>query len=176
VSSPSSFSSARARFTFATLVVLATGCSSLELGPEWRPLRRIQESQALSLGLSAGGARTIGTTVYVPNLSGFLKKNPEPKLSAVLGHERVHAVRQLEAGHAEWISRYMTDTGFMWREEMLGWYHQLEHMRRHGVRYQLEGLAKALSRYRNFAGLMISERKALEWLKQVESGVWRPQD
>jgi hypothetical protein len=159
------------------LVVLAAGCRSTELSPEWRPLEKIQESWTMSVGLSTGGCRTVDDTIYVRNLSVFLKKNPEPKLSCVLAHEKVHAERQRDYGLSQWVWRYLHDTDFMWAEEQIGWYRQLQEYKRFGLWVRdLSPLADSLSRYRNLSGPMVSRTRALAWLKEVMAGTWTPPD
>lgn len=156
------------------LVFLAVGCTSQNLGGEWRPLERITASKILSP--SKTGARTIGSTVYVYDLKTWLAQHPEPLLTAVLKHEQVHAHRQLNYpdGETRWIQRYLTDPAFAWEEEQVGWYEQITYARAHGVVFIPEGLAKALSDYRTLAGPMVSYDEALAWVRAVISGHWHP--
>lgn len=156
------------------LALLLAGCSSYELEPEWRPLRTIQESQLLTLGLSNGGARTINRTVYVRDLDKWFKRYPEPLFTAVMRHEQVHSRRQRDRGVSEWISRYLVDTDFMWMEESLGWYEQLRWLKQQGQQIVPEVLAQTLHSYRNIRGAMIGYQEALQWVNDVWSGHWSP--
>lgn len=154
--------------------LLLAGCSSQELGPEWLPLETLQESQSMTVGLSSGGARTVGTVVYVKDLDEWLARHPEPLFSAVLRHEQVHAIRQLDEGVSAWVSRYLTDTDFMWGEEQLGWHQQLIHLQQSGYGVIPEGVALILHDYKSLSGTMVTYQEALEWVRQVLAGQWSP--
>lgn len=160
----------------AFLVFLFAGCSSqnLELGPEWKPLEQIKQSQLLAAGLGKEGARTIGDTVYVRDLKDFLAVLPEPLLTALLKHEQEHAVRQEKAGVYNWLAKYGTDTDFMRDEELRGWYLQITYIKGHGKDVNPAVVAKALAGYRNLSGSMISQAEALQWVNDVLSGKWKP--
>lgn len=159
---------------FLLLLLFLSACSSMDLDDEWRPLTEIRESRAVAVGLSDSGARTIGRTIYVNDLDEFLDRHPEPLFSAVLHHERVHAIRQAEEGLAEWISRYLVDRDFMWEEEQVGWYAQLIYMRNHGLQIIPEAVANVLHGYSNAEGTMVGFAEALQWVQDVLAGRWEP--
>jgi hypothetical protein len=166
------------RCIILSLVLLATGCgSSHELGDEWLPLEQITESKIVGLGLSTGGAVTLGNTIFVVDLEKWFERNPEPKLTAILLHEQIHAARQLKMGLSKWLAKYLTDTEFMLYEEQLGWYAKIKHYGSVGYRWDPKAFARSLHRvYNNTNGPMISEEDALKWLLDVRAGRWQPKE
>lgn len=150
------------------------GCKTYDLGPEWAPLEKVVQSKTLSLGVSTEkGARTVGETVYVWNLSDFLDRG-EPYVTAMLKHEQVHSQRQFahENGVWGWIGEYLTSRGFRWLEEQLGFYEQIVYLRSHGIGIVVDSWAKNLSGIGY--GFMVSKEDAIEWLEQVLNGWWHP--
>ena len=162
------------RWFVLLLVVLSYGCKTHSLGSEWRPLKRIRESEILAVGVSTKGARTLATEVIVRNLSKWLKLHPEPLFTAALKHELVHAQRQKKMGFLKWTSRYLTDKKFMWEEEQLGYYEHLIYLKRHGVRIVFESWAKNISNYLALEGRMVSYKDAHVWILAVWAGQWKP--
>lgn len=164
------------RIWLLILLLSICGCKTLDLDPKWAPLKHVKQS--LTLSPSSTGARTIGDTVYVRNLSKWLDAHPEPLFTALLLHEQEHSKRQFayDGGHWAWIGRYVTDTDFMWDEEQRGWYLQIKHARSRGAQIVVDKLAKSLSDYRNLAGSMVSESDARAWINAVLSGAWHPSD
>jgi hypothetical protein len=156
------------------------GCSNLEhldLDPKWAPLDEIHERPDM-LGFSST-TTTIGHTVYVADLDRWLLEHPvgSPLFDAVLLHEQVHAVRQLEHGVSFWIARYLTDAEFMWDEEQRGWYVELRHLRYRGLQVDVGGVARNLHHYENLLGQqMVSYEDAVVWVQAVLDGSWEPAD
>jgi len=166
------------RYLIAMVVLLVTGCGSVEyLGPEWAPLEKIVESKVVSVGLSPRGAITIGDTIYVVDLELWNEVNPEPERTGILKHEQVHAVRQAKMGLGKWLGKYLTDTEFMRREELLGWYAKLAYFREVGHYWDPVEVAASLHEvYQNVHGPMVSEEDALEWALLVRGGAWVPDE
>lgn len=163
------------RFHLFCAILLLAGCTSPHaLDERWRPLVEIVERPDLLVG---GRVTTIGTRVYVPSLSEFLKKRPpgSVEFEALMLHEREHAIRQLEMGLGPWLARYLNDVAFMRREEQVGWYQELTHLRRFGVTVYPRVEAKALAGYANLAGSMIGYAEALAWIEDVLDGSWTPE-
>lgn len=161
----------------AALLLLPVGCSSydtFDLDPKWEPLEQISERPDM-LG-SDTQATTIGHTVYVEDLDKWLLERPvgSPRFDAILLHEQVHSVRQLDAGVTVWLAQYLTDTDFMWEEERIGWYEQLRELQRRGARVDVGGVARTLHNYRNLRGRMVSYQDALQWVNDVIAGRWTP--
>ena len=159
------------------LLLLPLGCAnyeSMDLDAKWEPLETIRERPDM-LG-SDSQATTIGHTMYVEDLDDWLAQRPVdgPRFDAILLHEQVHAVRQLDAGVTVWLSRYVTDTDFMWEEEQLGWYEQLRELRRRGQQINVPGVANTLRNYKNLAGRMVSYAEAVGWVEDVLAGRWTP--
>ena len=147
------------------LVVLLAGCAGdrERLGPEWRPLRYLQEGGALAVGLGPADARTVGDTVHVAELEAFRARHADPvALAALLAHEQVHAARQEGDGWA-WLARYLADRDFAWREEQLGWAAQVRYLREHGRDVDPRAVARALAGYWHPSGQLVSESAAFEW-------------
>lgn len=156
-------------------MISLAGCgSTLSLGPEWAPLEEVRERPSLPL-VGDGTASTVGRVVYVRDLGDWAERYPEgsAERTALLRHERVHAVRQLDRGLASWVMNYLTDADRMWREERYGWAEEIEHLRamgawRHG---DLERVTRSLAAYRTVLGArMVGEAEAREWVLEVLSG------
>lgn len=150
-----------------------TGCTtSTPLDEKWLPLTEIVDRPG-----SDSWITTIGTKIYYAKVDEYLKKNPPGSIrfDSLLYHEQIHSKRQLDYGVKAWLFRYSHDTGFMWREEQLGWYAEILHRRSRGEVLYPEALAKTLSGYRNpVFQQMVSYEDALQWVHDVFSGVWRP--
>lgn len=149
--------------------------NELRLDARWAPLEAIVERAALP-GVSNTAATTIGTKVYVVDLQRWLKRHPQnsPLFEGVMLHEQVHSRRQLAAGVDPWIARYVRDTAFMWAEEQLGWYAELQLLKSRGLAINVKGVAKSLSNYSNLAGDMVTYDEALKWVEAVLAGRWKP--
>ena len=156
-----------------TLIFLA-GCKTYNLDDEWKPLEQIVQSKVLSLGVSAKkGARVVGENVYVWSLDKFLDIG-EPRLTAKLKHEQVHAIRQFahKNGVPGWLMAYAVSTGFRWAEEQLGFYEQIIYLRSHGVGIVVDSWADKMSGITY--GFMVDKDDAVEWLNKVLNGWWTP--
>lgn len=141
-------------------LALLAGCKTLDLPERYRPLETLSEGNFLG----DHTATTVGTTVYVEDLADWDLE--DPLTHAVLLHERVHAIRQIEAGVASWAWDYLTDPDFAWREEQLGWAVQIAEWRRAGIAFDAPALAKVLHDYPHPLGPIVSESDALEWIRQ----------
>lgn len=94
---------------------------------------------------------------------------------AVLLHEQVHSVRQLDHGVTSWIAKYLTDAEFMWDEESRAWYIELRHLWARGLQVDVGGVARNLHRYRTIFGEgMIDYEEATAWVQAVLDGSWEP--
>lgn len=153
------------------LVFALAGCSSprsLPLDREWRPLERVVE--AGDRLLSRGVTVTLGKDACVADLDKWARLYPEGSIQrrAVLLHERCHAQRQLDAGLAPWLARYVADAAFRWREERLGWEQEVATLVRAGVRVDVEALSQILADdYVFFGARMVSRDEARAWLDEV---------
>ena len=158
------------------LVLLPAGCvtSPHRLDPKWSPL--VEVVQRPDLVISSTASTTIGTRIYVADLDLWLQRYPpgSAEYTALLLHEREHSIRQHQLGVGEWLARYLRDTDFMWREEQLGWAHELTHLQSNGKPIFPRAIAAALSDYRNFTGAMVGYPDALDWVGGVLSGTWTP--
>lgn len=139
-------------------LALLAGCKTVDLPEQYRPLTTLSEGNFLG----DHTATTVGTTVYVEDLSDW--DLADPKIHAVLLHERVHAVRQLDSGVASWAWDYLTDPDFAWAEEKLGWAVQIAEWRRVGIQWDARALAKVLHNYPHPLGPIVSEEEAYQWL------------
>lgn len=159
------------------LLLLPLGCSSydhMSLDPKWEPLEEIRERPDM-LG-NESMATTIGHTLYVEDLDKWLLLRPvgSGRFNAILLHEQLHAVRQLDTGVTAWVARYATDTDFMWEEEQRGWYLQLKELQRRGLQVDVGGTARTLHNYRNLIGRMVHYEDAAQWVNDVLAGRWTP--
>lgn len=157
------------------LVLVLSGCASVELDEKWWPLRFVKQSKVLALSTAA---RTIGDSMYVSDTDAWMDSHPEPKRSASYAHERVHSIRQKfyegPGGRWGWIGKWLTDKDFMLVEEQYGYYYQIKYLREHGVQIVVPSWAKILTKYFGIVGHMLSEEDAAIWLQQVVSGTWHP--
>ena len=150
-----------------------TACRSfktVDLAPEWRPLERV--AQAGDKLLKPGQTTCLGTTLCVADLDDWSRLYPEGSIKrrALLLHERVHSQRQIEAGLAPWLARYVADADFRWREERLGWEQEIATLTRAGVQVPVEVFAKILSdEYVHFGARMVSATDARAWILEVIS-------
>lgn len=139
------------------------------------PLKRIVGRRVFPFQ-SQTSITTIGEACYTPNLAAWLKKHPPggPLFAAVMKHEQLHARRQLATGVDPWIDRYLNDGQFMWEEEQLGWYEQIQFLKGRGFRLDAKAIARNLKTYKNFRGRMVGYDEALKWANDVVGGRWRP--
>jgi hypothetical protein len=167
------------------VLVLLTGCTSVELDEKWWPLRHIAQSKVLAF---QAGARTIGETMYVSDIDKWLKQHPEPLASGTYTHERVHAIRQKfykQGRHhpvlrwlsdpERWIARWLTDPVFMWQEEQYGYYYHIKYLTSHGAQIVVDSWADRMVRYFGVTGqTMVTKEDAVSWLNEVLAGQWQP--
>jgi hypothetical protein len=141
----------------------------------YRPLKRIVGRRVFPFQ-SETSITTIGEACYTPNLAAWLKKHPPggPLFAAVMRHEQLHARRQLAEGVDPWIDRYLNDAQFMWKEEQLGWYEQIQFLKGRGFRLDAKAVARNLKSYKNLRGRMVGYDEALKWANDVVGGRWRP--
>lgn len=158
----------RGLLILAALALTACAGDRDRLDERWTPLRYVQEGGPVPLGLPDSGARTVGDTVHVQNLGAFYAALPGVLLEAQLAHEQVHAQRQAADGVMAWLSRYLTDRDFAWREEQRGWEAQIRYLREHGQRVDIGAVAKAMAKYWGPWGRLVSEEDALRWAAAVQ--------
>lgn len=157
------------------LAIWATGCSAerLALEERWRPLEAVVEVEQLPT--DRGQSVTVVPDVWVSDLDAWTAAYPEGvERDALLAHEREHAVRQLDAGRALWVARYLSDTRFAWKEEQRGWALELRARQAGGRLAPPEAYAVVLSRYRVPAGKLVSYADALVFVRSVLNGTWTP--
>lgn len=157
------------------LVLFVVGCSGREhkLGDTYRPLDRIAERP--DVGVAATAATTIGDTVYVVDLKGWLGANPPGSLAfhATMLHEQEHARRQAKAGLVKWLASYVTNADFMWAEEQRGWYLELRALRGGGANILVDVVAASLADYKTLTGArMVSFGEAKTWVEAVLRSQW----
>ncbi len=157
-------------------ILMCIGCNTFELDEKWLPLEQMVER--IHVDGQSGITTTIGTKIYRENINRFLKESPpgSPTFDSLLYHEQVHSKRQLRMGLPKWLSKYGIDTDFMWKEEQLGYYATLMEKRRRRVSIYPEGYAKAMANYVNLTGKMVSYEDALQWVRDVLAGLWKPAD
>ena len=146
---------------------------SLEIPEEFRPLERVRARGNLA---SKTTLTTVGRTVYVYSLDRFRERFPfmGPRYRAVMRHEQEHARRQLDRGVVVWTAKYLVDRDFMWEEEQIGWYYEIQERRRLGVGVSPEQIGETLSNYSNISGRMVSAAEATAWVREVLVGRWTP--
>ena len=164
------------RLAHLLIAVALAGCQPYTLEERWRPLEEVVERPALHASNTV--STTLGARIYVVDLGAWLKRFPpdSPEQEALLLHEREHAVRQLEAGLGSWLARYLNDRAFMWREEQVGWFLQLQRLRQAGRPVVPAVIAAVLADYRNLSGRMVDYGEALAWVQAVLSGAWTPEN
>lgn len=162
------------KLLWALPVIFCLGCNTFELNEKWRPLEQMVER--IHVDGQSGITTTLGTKIYRENIDKYLEENPpgSPKFDSLLYHEQVHSKRQLRLGLAKWLSKYGTDTEFMWGEEQLGYYAGLKEKQRRGLWVNIDGRARAMAKYTNLMGKMVSYEDALQWVRDVLSGSWKP--
>jgi hypothetical protein len=153
------------RFTITILLAAfaITGCQSVPLEGEWAPLVRIERDPTRLV--SPGVVTTVLDAVYVEDLDAWAASFPAGSVArhALLSHEREHARRQAVGG-VEWFFRYLTDPGFRWSEEQVGWRLEiLEHVAA-GDRVDAVGIGRFLAT--SYSG-MVGENEAVAWVRSV---------
>lgn len=154
------------RMLFGLLLAFFVGCTtSYELDEKWAPLEAIVEAPG-----NSGWVTTIAPNVYVGDLEGFLKRRPVDswQFNAIMGHERIHAIRQLNYGRAAWLARYLVDQDFRWHEEQLGWYFQIRNSRNVNANAIIDSLNKYNPRLAPLEDIA-------RWVYDVIANVWRPE-
>lgn len=159
-------------------------CQSIEGYP---PLNEICERAKLPFG-SNTSFTTVGTNVYTTDLEDFNRRYPvgSVQYEALMRHEQVHARRQFdyqdlpgEMALWTWVSRYLSDARFMWREEQLAYYEEIVFLQIRGYWNSQSTFdqAKALSdMYKTASGeKMITFSEAATWINKVLAGDWKPQ-
>jgi len=161
----------------ATCLLLFSGCAATRsVEPEYAPIKTMSERPWYASFLGGENTiTTIGDTVYVGDLDEWMEKRPagSPRYDSIMSHEMVHSYRQQKEGTTGWLARYLRDKSFRWEEEQLGWYVQIRMYRRYGLRPNPEGIAKTLAGY---SPSMVSYEEALQWVRDVLSGRWKPAD
>ena len=150
--------------------VLTTGGRTFNLDSRHAPLTQIVENPAHTAGPTV--ATTVMNTVYVGNLSAFLQAYPpdSDRLEALLKHERVHAVHELEAFPFvdAWFGRYGADGHFRWSEEQQGFREEITYLIHKGYSIDPEEVARRLTaNYRGLDGPMVGHDEALAWVEQT---------
>ena len=166
--------------------ILVSGCAgtSVPLDEKWRPLEKLQ-SKRINIG-DSDYLTTVGDTVYVADAEKWVQLNPPGSLNfdAVMTHERVHAIEQKKAGLASWLSRYLTDKNFMWRQEQIAEYAELQLRIERGqitnnstdtiTRVWIETRVKSYLKYWNAQGRMATEDQIRTFLIDAIEGRWTP--
>ena len=151
---------------YLVILLLLAGCSTIDLPPEYHPLKTVREG----LTPSSTTVWTFGDTVTVSNLDKY-KDLSNPIVKSVLAHERDHAFRQKEMGKWSWSRKYFTNKSFRKQEELRGWYFQLKALQAQGQTVHPPTVAKILSRnYMNMMGYQEAE----QWVVDVLNNKWRP--
>ena len=155
-------------------IVMMIGCNTFDLDEKWLPLEQMVER--IHVDGQSGITTTIGTKIYRENIDKFLEENPpgSPRFDSLLYHEQIHSKRQLRMGLAKWLSKYGINTEFMWKEEQLGYYATFQEKLRRGVHIYPEGYATSMAKYSNLTGKMVSYEDALQWVRDVLAGRWKP--
>jgi hypothetical protein len=137
-------------------LLLLAGCSqrSVPLAPEWRPLERVVESSFVQPHMFT----TVAPVMYAHDLDEFTGAEPTWR-DAILTHERVHAVRQLEQGPG-FYRDYAAFPSVRWVEEKLAWSAEIAFLKAHGVRPDPFAYAELASK--NYFG-MVDYDVALAW-------------
>ena len=157
------------------LPLLASGCASHPVPEHFRPVTDIAQ-RPIEIGDSI---TMLNTTVWVNNLDEYLKRKPEgsPLYNGDMIHERIHSIRMDGLlGTIAFVTEYLFSTDFMWEEESIGWYYELMYLRTKGIVKPFAYTASFLSKgYSNlFGSEMISYEDALQWVKDVYAGRWKP--
>jgi len=154
---------------FGIVALALSGCCStaapIVLTTHYAPLTQVVE--APDRVISPDVTTTVYSTAYVGDMGQWISDHPEGSLerSATLEHERVHAVRQFAAG-AWWFVRYVTEPGFRWAEEQLGWREEIRTLRA-GRWIDQPATAAVLSgtTYELLGRPMVSYADALAWVR-----------
>lgn len=158
---------------FFSLIALSTGCTTHPIPSHFEPLEELVERPF-------GGdsfVTTFHNDVWVNDIEDFLQRKPvgSPEFNATMIHERIHSIRMGNIFTTMWFSLvYLFDRDFMWEEESIGWYFQLQYMKKKGILKPAEYTASVLARYENAIGKMISYADALQWVRDVLAGRWKP--
>ena len=162
---------------FITALLLLGGCTvTRDVESKYRPIETMAERPSLPNGDSI--ITTVGKTVFVGDLEKWMAAHPadSPRYDSIMLHEKVHSHRQLKAGLLGltlWLGNYFSDQSFRWREEKLGWYVQLKMYQRYGLLVDAERVARTLDGY---IPKLVDYDEALQWVRDVLSGSWKPQD
>ena len=114
----------RALALAALLTPVGCGQRSVPLDPVYRPLERVVEASWVQEGM----VTTIAPNVFVRSVSDFFSWD-QPMLHVILMHERVHAIREIEAGSHYYVD-YASFPSFRWEEEKLAYAEQFRLMKR----------------------------------------------
>lgn len=173
-----------------SFIVFTPGCgTTYTLDEKWHPLTKLANRGDLSnFGLPDTALTTVKNRVYVKDVKEFLKDNPDGShdFNALLTHERVHSIRQIDHDTLTWISRYVTDRQFMWEEEQAATYVEIIYRKQQGELTNLEDEytknyinKKAINlstMYKNLQGQMIPYEDAKRWLEDVVNDKWKPEN
>jgi hypothetical protein len=141
----------------ATILSIGCGQRSVALDPEWRPLEKVVEASWVQDGMMT----TIAPIVYVRHFEdipwGF-------EFDAILVHERVHAVRQIDQG-VGFYRDYAAFPSVRWAEEKLAWSAEIAYRKAKGRRPDDEWCQhRALMASQNYAR-MVDPEVALAWFR-----------
>lgn len=156
-----------------SLLLLTSGCNTHSIPSHFSPLDEIIERPFGGDGF----VTTFHNDVWVNDIDDFLKRKPvgSPEFNATMIHERVHSIRMGNPITTLWfVAVYVFDRDFMWEEESIGWYFQLQYMKKKGILSPPEVIAVVLTRYENLIGKMISYNDALQWVRDVLTDKWKP--
>ena len=155
------------------MTLLTAGCKTKSIPAHFAPLEQLVERPFGDNSF----VTTLHTNVWVSDIDDYLKRHPEGSYSynATMIHERIHSIRMGNVFTTVWFTlQYLFNTDFMWSEEQLGWYFDIQYKRSKGILKQAEYYAIVLAGYSNTTGKMITYNKALLWVRDVFSGNWKP--
>lgn len=153
-----------------TIILLLTGCNSIELDSKWYPLIKVVERPGSGTAIT-----TIGNKVYLTELDNFLERYPvdSPRFEEIMSHEKVHSVRQLDYGLYGWLFKYLINQEFRKYEEQLGWYVSIKMYQKFGLVVNVDQLIDILINYD--LKLFDSEKEVRDWITQVLNNDWKPE-
>jgi hypothetical protein len=140
---------------------------SYALGSRWLPLTHVVEDPTKTIGRAM--TTTIVPFLFVRNLDDWLTvyKPRGARFEALLRHEHVHAVHQLESlpPLAGWLERYISGKHFRWREEREGYFEEILYRVQSGETLKAPEIAHALATdYEGEDGPMIDMGTAQAWV------------
>lgn len=142
--------------------ILLIGCVTperIDLDPKWRPLQYVEEDSSMKDDWASANSYRVITR----NPFKLMYLTEPVTRDALLSHEQVHAVEQVQMGESLWQRRYLSSGPFRTDAEKRGYDAQIKYIIKHGATFDVNDMANSITTGYN-PRLWIDKPGAISWI------------